>query len=393
VVLQILLIEAVLSGLFRNVNSSILSEGFAMVSSLTRDFSNAGYNVSVSICKNFLKLFRFLKYSNARKITVTNFLELKRLAQLHDLTYVIAPESNGLLAHLLEELDGFHVCSNHEVVRRISDKAVVMSELSKMGLKTPQTLIYTPENQLELDDLKPPFIVKPRTGTGCDGLKLFKSLGELKRFLSSRKREFLIQEFVKGVPASVSLLTDGSRALPISLNRQFVSISRSMYLGGYTPMKHKLLNKAFETAVKAVEAFRGLRGYIGVDVILSKNGVYVVEINPRLTVSYVGLSRSLSENPSNTIIETGLGKTCKFNPSFKAVCYFKKALFEDSIFKRLKHVLGFSDVMASPPIPVESRDKAYGFIVATSDNFTNARIAYFKILEKLQREIGCKISW
>ncbi len=390
--MQILLIEAALSGLFRNINSSILSEGFAMVSSLIRDFSNAGHNVSIVVCKNFLKLFRFLNL-NVRKIVVANFLELKKLAQLHDLTYVIAPESNGLLAHLLEELDGFHVCSNHETVRRISDKATVMSELSKMGLKTPKTLIYTPENPLELDDFKPPFIVKPRTGTGCDGLKLFKASGELKHFLSNKKREFLIQEFVKGVPASVSLLTNGLRALPISLNRQFVSISRGMYLGGYTPMKHRLLNKAFETAVKAVESFRGLRGYIGVDVILSKNGVCVIEINPRLTVSYVGLSRSLSENLSNAIIETGLGKACKFNPSFKAVCYFKKALFEDFTFKRLKRLSSFSDVMASPPIPVESKDKAYGFIATVSEDFTNARIVYFKVLEKLQREIGCKISW
>lgn len=391
--MQILLIEAVLSGLFRNVNSSILSEGFAMVSSLVQDLSNAGYNVSTVVCRNFLKLSKFLKPSNVRKIGEVSFPELRKLAQLHDLTYVIAPESDGLLAQLLEELDGFHVCSDHETVRRISDKAVAVSELSRIRLKTPKTLMYTPENPLELDNLKPPFIVKPRTGTGCDGLKLFKFSGELKRFLLNRRREFLIQEFIRGVPASVSLLTDGLKALPISLNRQFISVSRGMYLGGYTPMHHRLLNEAFKTAAKAVGSFKGLKGYIGVDVILSKNGVYVIEINPRLTVSYVGLSRSLSENLSNAIIETGLGKTCKFNPSFKAVCYFRKALFEGFTFKPLKHPSDLSNIMISPPIPIENKTKAYGFIATTSNNFTSARIVYFKVLEKLQRETGCKISW
>ncbi|MBS7611491.1 ATP-grasp domain-containing protein [Candidatus Bathyarchaeota archaeon] len=391
--MQVLLVEAILSGLFRNVTSSILSEGLAMASSLIRDFSNVGYNVSTVVCRDFLKLSRFLSPSTVRKISDVSFPTLRKLAQLHDLTYVIAPEDDWLLARLLEELDGFHICSNHETVRRVSDKAVTMSELSRIGLKIPKTLTYTPENPLDLGSLKPPFVVKPRTGTGCEGLKVFQSSTELKRFLLNRKREFLIQEFVKGIPASISLLTDDLKALPISLNRQFISISRSMYLGGYTPMHHRLLKEAFKIAVKAVEPFKGLKGYVGIDVILSKDGVYVIEINPRLTVSYIGLSRSLSENPSNAIIETGLGKACKFNPNFKAICYFKKTLFEGFTYKLLKQSSALLNIMASPPIPIENVVKAYGFIATVSDNFTNARAIYFKILEELQRETGCKISW
>lgn len=391
--MQVLLVEAILSGLFRNVNSSILSEGLAMASSIIRDFFNAGYNVSTVVCKDFLKLSRFLKPSTVRRISDVSFPELRKLARLYDLTYVIAPEDDWLLAHILEELEGFHICSNHETVRKVSDKSVTMSELSRIGLKTPKTLAYTPENPLDLDPLKPPFIVKPRTGTGCEGLKLFQSSAGLKCFLLNKKREFLIQEFVKGIPASVSLLTNGLKALPISLNRQFISIRRSMYLGGYTPMHHRLLKEAFEITVKAVELFKGLKGYVGIDVILSKDGVYVIEINPRLTVSYIGLSRSLSENPSNAIIETGMGKACKFNPNFKAVCYFKKTLFEGFTYKLLRRSLTLSNFMVSPPIPVENSVKAYGFIATASDNFTNARIASFKILEVLRRETGCKISW
>ncbi|MEM2848788.1 MAG: ATP-grasp domain-containing protein, partial [Candidatus Bathyarchaeia archaeon] len=213
--MQVLLVEALLSGLFRNVNSSILSEGLAMASSLIRDLSNAGYNVSTVVCRDFLKLSRFLKPSTVRKISGVSFPELRKLARLYDLTYIIAPEDDWLLAHILEELDGFHICSDHEAVRRVSDKSVTMSELSRISLKTPKTLTYTPENPMDLGSLKPPFIVKPRTGTGCEGLKVFQSSAELKRFLLNKKREFLVQEFVKGIPASVSLLTDGLEALPI----------------------------------------------------------------------------------------------------------------------------------------------------------------------------------
>ncbi|MEM3546113.1 MAG: ATP-grasp domain-containing protein [Candidatus Bathyarchaeia archaeon] len=390
--MQILLIEAILSGLFRNVNSSILSEGLAMVSSLIRDLSKAGHNVYTVVCRDLLKLSGFLKASTIVRIDGASLPKLRKLAQSYDLTYIIAPESDGLLARLLEEFDGLHVCSNHETVKRLSDKAVTLSELFKVGLKTPRTLEYNPEVPIDLDFLKPPFIVKPRTGAGCEGLKLFKSFGELKRFLSKEKRELLIQEFIRGIPASVSLLTNGLKVTPISLNRQFISISRCMYLGGYTPVHHRLLKEALEVATNAVEAFKGLRGYIGVDVVLSKDGVYIIEINPRLTVSYVGLSRSLSVNLSNPIIETGLGKTCEFNPNFKAVCYFKKTLFEGPISRVLK-ISTLLDDIVSPPFPIEDQAKAYGFIAATSDSFKNARATYFKILEELRRETRCKILW
>ena len=46
-------------------------------------------------------------------------------------------------------------------------------------------------------------------------------------------------------------------------------------------------------ARRAVEALAGLRGYVGVDVVLGDND-QVIEINPRLTTSYVGL-RALAE--------------------------------------------------------------------------------------------------
>lgn len=390
--MKVLLVEAILSGLFRNVNSSILSEGLAMVSSLIRDFSKTGNRVHTVVCRDFLKLAGFLKASTIVKISDVSLPKLRKLAESYDLTYIIAPESDGLLARLLEEFNGLHVCSNYETVKHLSDKAVALSELSKLALKIPKTLTYGPGIPIDLDSLKPPFVVKSRTGAGCEGLKLFKSPEDLKRFLSKENRELLIQEFIRGIPASVSLLTNGLKVIPIGLNRQFVSFRKCMYIGGYTPMRHRLLKEAFEVAIKAVESFKGLRGYVGVDVVLSKDGVYVIEINPRLTVSYVGLSRSSSVNLTSPIIETGLGKTCELNFNFKSVCYFKKTLFEGPT-SRLLEISTFSDAVASPPFPVEDRAKAYGFIVATSDSFKNARAMYFKTLEELRRETGCKILW
>ncbi|MBS7633086.1 ATP-grasp domain-containing protein, partial [Candidatus Bathyarchaeota archaeon] len=56
-------------------------------------------------------------------------------------------------------------------------------------------------------------------------------------------------------------------------------------------------------AEKAVSIFKGFRGYLGIDVVLAKDKAYLIEINPRLTTSYVGLRKVIGYNPAQAIIE------------------------------------------------------------------------------------------
>ena len=60
-------------------------------------------------------------------------------------------------------------------------------------------------------------------------------------------------------------------------------------------------------SVRAVGLVPGLRGYIGVDLILDEHapGVSVVEINPRLTTSYVGLRAALGQNLMAALFQPG----------------------------------------------------------------------------------------
>ena len=46
-------------------------------------------------------------------------------------------------------------------------------------------------------------------------------------------------------------------------------------------------------------------GYVGVDVIIDKENdkIYVLEINPRLTTSYVGLADALALNPAKLLLD------------------------------------------------------------------------------------------
>ncbi len=107
----------------------------------------------------------------------------------------------------------------------------------------------------------------------------------------------VIQRYLPGTPASVSLLADGRRAVALAVSGQRVSASSGFsYRGGRTPLEHPQATAAVDAAIRACAAFPGLRGYVGVDVLLTEAGPLVIEVNPRLTTAYLGVRAVLDEN-------------------------------------------------------------------------------------------------
>ena len=46
----------------------------------------------------------------------------------------------------------------------------------------------------------------------------------------------------------------------------------------------------------------GLIGFVGIDILINNNKIYIVEINPRLTTSYVGLYETIGCNMIDLLI-------------------------------------------------------------------------------------------
>ncbi len=148
-------------------------------------------------------------------------------------------------------------------------------------------------------------IAKPRYGVDCENLKIIESkrdIDELEDIYPNGSR-FIVQEYVPGDVCSVCLLSDGKQALPISLNKQIVEIDENggEYKGGYIPYEHPLKENAFEVAKKACEFIPGIKGFVGVDLVIADD-VYLIEINSRFTTSYVGLEKIANINIAKTII-------------------------------------------------------------------------------------------
>ena len=108
----------------------------------------------------------------------------------------------------------------------------------------------------------------------------------------------------------MSLLADGERAVALAVNAQWVRASQRphrgsragvpwrpfCYRGGKTPFDHPLAGRAVEAALRTCQAIPGLRGYVGVDMVLTESEAVVIEVNPRLTTAYLGVRAALEEN-------------------------------------------------------------------------------------------------
>src|SRR5205814_3910149 len=88
----------------------------------------------------------------------------------------------------------------------------------------------------------------------------------------------------------------GNHALP-ACEQRLSTDDRFTYFGGRLPLEENLDARARRLALAAAAALPNPGGYIGVDLVLGDaadgSGDRVIEINPRLTTSYVGL-RALS---------------------------------------------------------------------------------------------------
>ena len=170
------------------------------------------------------------------------------------------------------------------------------------------------------------------------------------------------------------------------MNQQFVRLSapekESGYAGGIVPFEHTLENEALKVAEKAVEAAGGLRGYVGVDMVLTDKGPVVMEINPRLTVSYIGLRKAVNFNPAQALIDTViLGKLPK-KVQKMGYTFFSKvevSLGSQSITKtyNMKNVV-------SPPFPIEKNRPSWALVAADSNSRRGAQLAFYRTKKQLQ---------
>ena len=130
-----------------------------------------------------------------------------------------------------------------------------------------------------------PLMVKPRRGAGGGENRLVYAEEEL----ALLEGDLIVQEFVRGTPASVSVIADGERAVAISANEQLIGTrwlggGGFRYCGNISPLEAPGAGSASAAMMRIAEEIASrlqLVGSNGVDFILAASGPLVLEVNPR----------------------------------------------------------------------------------------------------------------
>ncbi|MEX2186912.1 MAG: ATP-grasp domain-containing protein [Pirellulales bacterium] len=296
--------------------ASLLIEGQAMLAALASDLADVeDVEVCTLIDGRFAARFAGAAFQAVSTTNATDRGDLfDRFATTCDATIVIAPEIGGELAELcrrVERSGGRLLGPAVDAIELLGDKHRTAEYLQHRGVPVCRGIRLDPGplNRTRLAEFAFPAVVKPLDGAGSLGVRLVRAFDELSASDFPRR----LEQFAAGMAASVAVLCgpNGRCMLPACAQR-IGGDGRFAYRGGATPLEAELDRRARALAERAVAAMPGLLGYVGVDLILGFDPTgsddVVVEINPRLTTSYVGLRRLAETNLAATLLDVAAGR-------------------------------------------------------------------------------------
>jgi tyramine---L-glutamate ligase len=392
--LKVLVYEHVSGGGYagQDISPSVLSEGFSMLRCLVEDFKTAGHEVTVLIDSRLSKLNPPINADCIVPIFYPNEPEkfLGSISKINDAIYVIAPETGQTLQSFVElaEQTGKRSlnCESH-AIEKAADKTVLYELLKKLGV-LPKTVILGLDDGLVkiIETIKKnlgyPLIVKPADGVGCSGLSVVKDEIQFAEAIKkintvSTSKRFIAQEFIRGEAASVSLLSTGKKAIALSLNKQNVNLdipeATSNYEGGDVPFEHWLKQEAFKIAEKIIEAFSNLKGYVGVDFVFTEHKPFVVDVNPRLTTSYIGLRKVARFNIAEALVNAVLKDTLPTKIENKGFASFSKVEISKPTITKFQKSAQMTAVV-SPPFPINENEKSIALIIGEGATLNDAKM-------------------
>jgi len=200
-----------------------------------------------------------------------------------------------------------------DAIKLTSDKLALSQHWREHGVRTPAT---TDREPTRCDVF--PVVWKPQDGAGSTAtfrLNSYFEAASAKAQLAADNHTgpMILQQFVSGQAASVAFLCGPAGNVPLLPTFQLLSDDgRFKYLGGELPIPSELAERATRLAQRAVDCVPGLLGYIGVDLVLGDaadgSRDFAIEINPRLTTSYVGLRALADFNIAEAMLQVAKGE-------------------------------------------------------------------------------------
>jgi predicted ATP-grasp superfamily ATP-dependent carboligase len=233
----------------------------------------------------------------------------ERAADQADAVWPIAPETDGILERMsrIAAARGRRLLgSTPESVKVTGSKRATYDVLARCGVPVVETRLAA-----ELPDSAAGWVVKPDDGVGGEDTRIFDEPGAIGAWLIQQEepRRYVVQPFLAGEPASLSVLFRDGESRVLSCNRQDVARENGgfRYRGFDVGAREDARSELEQIAAAVAKALPGLFGYAGIDVMMTEAGPVVLEINPRLTTSYAGLGAALGRNVAELVLGLASG--------------------------------------------------------------------------------------
>ena len=294
--------------------ASLLAEGSAMISALAADFAAIdGCRVTVLRDMRVAELpFRRCEVVEVQSTSDWRE-EFERLAAAADWSLVIAPEFDNILGDTLtraRDTGGRLLNAADDFVAVASNKQETAERLHAANVAAPEAVIFGAEEVNLPGHFPYPAVLKPIDGAGSQHTLLVTGRHDEPPPYPWPRR---LERYYPGRPASVAALCGpgGRRMLPPCWQR-LSDDGRFTYEGGAMIEVPELARRATALTCRALDAMPPALGYVGVDLVLGNDPDgsedVVIEINPRLTTSYVGLRRAVKQNLAQAMVDVAEGR-------------------------------------------------------------------------------------
>lgn len=213
----------------------------------------------------------------------------------------VAPESDGILERITRFVAACGVpllgCSA-DAVRIAASKLATAQALAAAGIAVAPTA----REPAGIAPAHAHLVIKPDDGAGCLATRLHTRAAALAWWRANAHEGYVVQAYIAGEAMSLSLLCADGEAQILACNRQHVHLAGGDFEFAGVSVNAGLRARYAGLASRIARALPGLWGYVGVDLVESEDGPVVIEINPRLTTSYVGLARALGVNPAARVL-------------------------------------------------------------------------------------------
>jgi tyramine---L-glutamate ligase len=201
-----------------------------------------------------------------------------------------------------------------QTIRLTSDKHSLSVFLHGRGVSVPHGVAIETGDTVPAD-FAFPAVLKPRDGAGSVGIEVIDAAADAAHHARVTQPARL-EKLCPGLACSVAVLCGRRGCVSLEPCRQHVRRDCNFrYDGGSLPLEDALARRARRLAEQAVAILPGALGYLGVDLVLgddpSGSQDVVIEINPRVTTSYVGLRAATQQNLAEAMIAIAADETCQ----------------------------------------------------------------------------------